>query len=109
MNILVVSGNNLKFHNILKFKLHINVLVGLHTNKYTRCIIDTVYILQHFEEMFKSGNFEDKWEIEKCQNPPKLRFFYYTNITSYNVQCLSFHGPSSKLIEVFKQEQARYI
>ncbi|XP_066257171.1 GDP-fucose protein O-fucosyltransferase 2 [Euwallacea similis] len=81
----------------------------LHTNKYTRCIIDTVYVLQHFEEMFKSGNFEDKWEIEKCQKLPKLRFFYYTNITSYNVQCLSFHGPSTKLIEVFKQDQARSI
>ncbi|XP_066152353.1 GDP-fucose protein O-fucosyltransferase 2 isoform X2 [Euwallacea fornicatus] len=81
----------------------------LQANKYTKCIIDKVYVLQHFEEMFKSGNFEDKWEIGKCQKLPKLRFFYYTNITSYNVQCLSFNGPSTKLIEVFKQDRARSI
>ncbi|KAL1512523.1 hypothetical protein ABEB36_002104 [Hypothenemus hampei] len=78
-------------------------------NKYTKLLIHTVYILQHFEDMFKSGRFEDKWNIEKCQRPPKLRFFHYANITSKNIQCLSFHGPSTKLIEIFKQDESRTI
>lgn len=76
-------------------------------NKYTKCVIDKVYILQHFEDMFESGHFEEKWSIEKCRKPPKLRFFYHTNITSNNVQCLSFHGPASKLAEIFEQDPSR--
>ncbi|CAG9766227.1 unnamed protein product [Ceutorhynchus assimilis] len=81
----------------------------LKNNKYTKSILDKVYILQHYEDMFESGNFVDKWSVEKCQKPPKLRFFHYTNITSNNVQCLSFHGPATKLSEVLKQDKSRTI
>lgn len=81
----------------------------LRSNKYTKLIIDDIYILQHFEDMFETGNFEERWKIEKCLQPPKLRFFYYTNITSNNVKCLSFHGPATKLSEVLAQTQARTV
>ncbi|XP_019753313.2 GDP-fucose protein O-fucosyltransferase 2 isoform X2 [Dendroctonus ponderosae] len=79
----------------------------LKKQKYTKCILDEVYVLQHFEDMFESGNFEEKWLIEKCQKPPKMKFFYYANITASNVKCLSFHGPATKLAELFKLEKSR--
>lgn len=34
-------------------------------NKITQ--IDQVFVLQHFESMFKTGNFEDKMKIEPCE------------------------------------------
>ncbi|KAH1007647.1 hypothetical protein HUJ04_004855 [Dendroctonus ponderosae] len=79
----------------------------LKKQKYTKCILDEVYVLQHFEDMFESGNFEEKWLIEKCQKPPKMKFFYYANITASNIKCLSFHGPATKLAELFKLEKSR--
>lgn len=82
-------------------------IAGLQKNKYTKCVIDRVYILQHYDDMFESGKFEEKWNVDKCSKPPKLRFFYYSNITSYNVQCVSFHGPATKLAELLKQDQSK--
>ncbi|XP_076268681.1 O-fucosyltransferase 2 isoform X2 [Rhynchophorus ferrugineus] len=82
---------------------------SLKRNKYTKLLLDRVYILQHFEDMFETGNFEEKWKVEKCQKAPKSRYFYYSNITSNNVKCISFHGPATKLSEVFKKTNARTI
>ncbi|XP_030764896.1 uncharacterized protein LOC115889108 isoform X3 [Sitophilus oryzae] len=77
--------------------------------KYTKLILDRVYILQHFEDMFETGNFEERWKVEKCHKPPKLKYFYYANITSNTVKCISFHGPATKLQEIFLKTNARTI
>ncbi|XP_060536544.1 GDP-fucose protein O-fucosyltransferase 2 [Cylas formicarius] len=81
----------------------------LQQNKYTKAIIDNVYILQHFDDMFETGKFVDKLEIQKCQNPPKVRYFYYNNMTSTNVKCLSFHGPASQLIQLLQNTSSKTI
>ncbi|XP_019753311.2 uncharacterized protein LOC109532735 isoform X1 [Dendroctonus ponderosae] len=93
--------------NVHTAELVKSVVKMLKKQKYTKCILDEVYVLQHFEDMFESGNFEEKWLIEKCQKPPKMKFFYYANITASNVKCLSFHGPATKLAELFKLEKSR--
>ncbi|CAH0550446.1 unnamed protein product [Brassicogethes aeneus] len=77
-------------------------------NKYS-VIIEETYILQHFEDMFESGNFEDRMEVEKCTKDYKPLFFHYSNITSNNVKCLSFHGSSTNLIKLFNESTASTI
>ncbi|KAJ8963976.1 hypothetical protein NQ314_005235 [Rhamnusium bicolor] len=74
--------------------------------KYSKVIIEKVYTLQHFEDMFETGNFEDRLKIEECQDTHKLNFFFYENITAKNVHCLSYHGPATKLTELFLNTSA---
>lgn len=83
-------------------------------------VIDKVYVLQHFEDTFTTGNFEDRLKIEPCQN----RFLYkkdekknifkgyfwgYSNITAKEAQCLSFHGHASQLIDFVVENKAKMI
>lgn len=70
-------------------------------------LIDEVYVLQHFEDMFKTGNFEDRLAIEDCQTEIQTNFFYYNNITSKNMRCLSFHGHTSLLTKILESTEAR--
>ncbi|CAG9821026.1 unnamed protein product [Phaedon cochleariae] len=77
--------------------------------KYSKLKIDEVYTLQHFENMFETGNFEDRMKIEKCLNKPDLTFFFYDNITAKHAQCLSYHGPATKLTELFLNNTAKTI
>lgn len=76
-------------------------------NKYSKIKIDEVYILQHFEDMFETGNFEDRMSIENCHEEPNPMFYYCDNMTSINIQCLSYHGPATKLTELLAKSQAR--
>ncbi|XP_018322951.1 GDP-fucose protein O-fucosyltransferase 2 isoform X2 [Agrilus planipennis] len=77
--------------------------------RYTKVNIDAVYILQHFEDMFKTNNFEDRMLIEPCQNVIQTSFFYYENITSTNIKCLSFHGKVSDLSKLLRDSTYRTI
>lgn len=70
-------------------------------------VIDDVYTLQHFEDMFQTGNFEDRMKIEKCQKKNDVTFFFFDNITSNNYHCLSYHGPATKLTNLFLNTTAR--
>lgn len=76
--------------------------------KYSRIKIEEVYVLQHFEDMFESGNFEDRMAISDCLQEIKTNFFFYDNVTSDNIKCLSFHGYTSQLINVIDNTTARF-
>lgn len=71
-----------------------------------KVVIDEVYVLQHFEDMFETGNFEDKMSIEDCQTKIQTNFFYYNNITAHRMNCLSFHGPASLLAGILETTDA---
>lgn len=62
-------------------------------------IIDRVYRLKHFEEMFENGEFVDKYELEpNCTNENKAGpFFGYRNLTTKNFSCLRFQGSAIRL------------
>lgn len=70
-------------------------------------VIDEVYTLQHFDDMFETGNFEDRMKIEKCQKRNDVTFSFYDNVTSSNFHCLSYHGPATKLVDLFLNTSAR--
>lgn len=36
-------------------------------------VLDQVYILQHFEDTFTSGNFNDRMKLEECQEKMPYR------------------------------------
>ncbi|KAL0275181.1 UNVERIFIED_CONTAM: hypothetical protein PYX00_003123 [Menopon gallinae] len=81
-------------------------------------MIDQVYVLQHFEDTFTSGNFEDRMKIEPCLAKIRYRragdayegyFWDFRNVTSKKVDCLSYHGPAVKLADVLKMSEARTI
>ncbi|KAJ8925279.1 hypothetical protein NQ315_009107 [Exocentrus adspersus] len=79
-------------------------------NKYSKVVlIDEVYTLQHFEDMFETGNFEDRMKIDECQRRSEVTFFFYDNITSHNFYCLSYHGPATKLTDLFLNTSASTI
>lgn len=70
-------------------------------------MIDDVYVLQHFEDMFETGNFEERMEIDKCHNVHVANFFFYSNFTSNNIKCLSFHGHASQLVDILHNSSAK--
>lgn len=61
--------------------------------------LDTLYILENFEDAFENGVFEDKWEIhDECSHHEQ--FWGYNNITVKEVLCVRFQGKNSKLWEL---------
>ncbi|XP_055685449.1 GDP-fucose protein O-fucosyltransferase 2 [Lutzomyia longipalpis] len=70
--------------------------------------IDEVYKLKHFQEMFKNGVFEDKFEKTRCgmaEGGAQDGFFHYRNITSKRFTCVNFQGSANllkDLLEKFK-------
>ncbi|XP_058794210.1 GDP-fucose protein O-fucosyltransferase 2 isoform X2 [Phymastichus coffea] len=75
-----------------------------------RTVLDYVYFLRNDEEMFKTGNFEDKNIITSCPNKgvPYEKgikeeytgvFWYYSNITAKKFDCITFHGTTLDLKE----------
>ncbi|KAF5299583.1 hypothetical protein FQR65_LT09388, partial [Abscondita terminalis] len=77
--------------------------------KYSKLKLQDVYILQHFKDMFETGKFDDKMEIQKCNKPIRTNFYYYNNVTSDNIKCLSFHGPVQLLQKILKITKAQTI
>lgn len=67
--------------------------------------INRVFKLQHFEEMFESGVFVDKFEIDKCRSKSVQRNYYlgYRNLTSSQFDCMSFQGSAMLLERVLNQ------
>lgn len=77
-------------------------------NKYDKTKIDEVYVLEHFEDMFETGNFEDRFEETRCGDDINVKFYNYVNLTSDNIKCLSFHGYMSQLTKILNKSKARY-
>ncbi|EFA07652.2 GDP-fucose protein O-fucosyltransferase 2 [Tribolium castaneum] len=71
--------------------------------------IDEVYVLQHFKDMFETGNFKDRMQIEQCAQKYQINYFFYKNVTSNNVKCLSYHGPATKLSQLLLKSSAKTI
>lgn len=66
-------------------------------------------MLKHFDDMFETGNFEERMAVTDCKSNDKVNFFHYTNLTSDNVKCLSFHGHTSQLKDLLLKSKARYL
>ncbi|KAK9890965.1 hypothetical protein WA026_013303 [Henosepilachna vigintioctopunctata] len=77
---------------------------GLH-----EILIDEVYVMQNWEEMMTTGYFVNKWQVVECEEEDEISYFYYTNVTSNNVKCLKFHGPSTYLTELLLKSRANTI
>lgn len=78
-------------------------------NKYSKIEIEQVLTLQHFEDMFETGNFEDRMKFDDCNRNFDYTYFFYKNITAKKIQCLSYHGPATKLTEAFLNTTAKTI
>ncbi|GLV36279.1 O-fucosyltransferase 2 [Carabus blaptoides fortunei] len=78
-------------------------------SNYEQLIIDEVFILQNFEDMFETGNFEDKMAVEECTENETVNFYKYDNLTSNNIRCLSFHGHASQLISLLEKSTSNSI
>lgn len=59
--------------------------------------------------MFATGNFEDRMKIDKCQKQYQHHFFFYSNITSKSYHCLSYHGPATKLVNLYLNTMAQSV
>lgn len=92
------------------FKCNLNELIFTEVgSNYEQLIIDEVFILQNFEDMFKTGNFEDKMAVEECTENDFVNFYEYDNLTSNNIRCLSFHGHASQLISILEKSTSKYV
>jgi GDP-fucose protein O-fucosyltransferase len=67
--------------------------------------IGEIYNLQHFESMFESGIFVDKFEETACNRNEydNYHFMEYYNITEKTITCLNFQGSASLLIKVLEK------
>lgn len=61
-------------------------------------LLDRLYILENYPNMFEDGEFKDKWEIRDGTNCNYDGLFWgYTNITVKETLCVRFQGKISKL------------
>lgn len=99
--------------NIFNHKINKNLIFSEYPSENNQTHLDVVYILQNDEEMFKTGIFEDKNKIIKCNDKSlqfhKMKsekyvghFWGYNNITSKAVKCVIFHGMISNLKQNLK-------
>lgn len=66
-----------------------------------------MFVLQHFDDMFETNNFEERMSIEPCTKKIETNFFNYSNMTSNNIKCLSLHGHMSQLTDILKKSNSR--
>jgi peptide-O-fucosyltransferase len=73
--------------------------------KHNKLVIDEVYKLQHFEDMFEDGVFVDKFQEVACNSKEKKRksYYNYKNITENKLVCMSFQGSAAKLYDLLEQ------
>lgn len=91
----------------------------------SQVVIDEVYKMQHFDNMFENGVFEDKFEEVACSRRNKqsssyfeynydshyyFRYkiclcFRYINITENHISCLNFQGSAMLLHKVLETNQ----
>lgn len=65
-------------------------------------VLDEVYKLKHFQDMFENGVFVDKFAKAKC-GPTETNthdLLQYANLTTKRVTCLHFQGSASLLADV---------
>jgi peptide-O-fucosyltransferase len=82
-------------------------------------VLDVVYVLQHYKDMWESNQWVEKFEVQPCHEKHRYRllkdgqytgwFWGYANITAAEVHCLSFHGHASKLKGVLENLKARAV
>jgi peptide-O-fucosyltransferase len=70
-----------------------------------KLVIDEVYKLQNFEDMFENGVFVDKFQEVACSSKNKRTgsYFNYKNITENKLVCMSFQGSAAKLYDLLEQ------
>ncbi|XP_040172562.1 GDP-fucose protein O-fucosyltransferase 2 isoform X2 [Anopheles arabiensis] len=71
----------------------------LHGPDATTVVLDEVYKLKHFEQMFENGVFVDKFEEHVCPkgHDGALAYFGYGNFTADAFTCLHFQGSAMLL------------
>ncbi|XP_053678480.1 GDP-fucose protein O-fucosyltransferase 2 [Anopheles nili] len=77
-------------------------------------LIDEVYKLKHFDNMFENGVFVDKFEEHVCprSDSSMLPYFGYGNFTANEFTCIYFQGSAMllhRLLETFKSKQQKYV
>ncbi|XP_050069546.1 GDP-fucose protein O-fucosyltransferase 2 [Anopheles maculipalpis] len=84
-------------------------------------VLDEVYKLKHFDNMFENGMFIDKFEEHVCPKSHEydpglsaLAYLGYGNFTCEQVTCLHFQGSAMllhKLLETYKSQRShtRYV
>ncbi|CAB3252298.1 unnamed protein product [Arctia plantaginis] len=65
--------------------------------------LDTLYVLENFEDAFENGVFTEKWEISRGTCEHSTKFWGYKNITVKEILCVKFQGKISKLWELISQ------
>lgn len=64
--------------------------------------IDTMYVLDNFENAFENGGFEEKWQLTSdCVYDGD--YWGYKNVTVKEIVCVKFQGKISKLWELIMQ------
>jgi peptide-O-fucosyltransferase len=67
--------------------------------------IDTLYVLENFENPFENGVFEEKWQYSRdCEY--EGNFWGYKNVTAKETVCVKFQGKISKLWELVYQHRS---
>lgn len=75
----------------------------------SQIVLDEVYQLQHFENMFENGVYKEKFEQIACPKTNQRRlsinrnYFGYKNMTENKLICLQFQGSASLLSNVLKK------
>ncbi|XP_058127241.1 GDP-fucose protein O-fucosyltransferase 2 [Anopheles ziemanni] len=79
-------------------------------------VLDEVYKLKHFDNMFENGVFVDKFEEHVCPKSDSgtLPFLGYANFATKEFTCLHFQGSAMllhKLLETYKRkgQSVRYV
>lgn len=76
--------------------------------------LDHVFRLKHFESMFSSRKFEEKFEIQATCNRDSIRnrgqfISLYRNLSLGEIQCAEFQGSASLLYNLMEQHVKRYV
>lgn len=67
-------------------------------------IVNEVYRLKHYKDMFENGVFVDKFDKTKCSaSEAPSEFFGYRNLTANKVTCLNFQGAANLLKDVLNK------
>lgn len=81
-------------------------------------VVDIVYILQRYPDLFTSGDWSDKWTFTDCEetrykllknNNYSGQFWGYKNVTAKEVRCVLFQGPADMLSEILETTDARRV
>lgn len=77
-------------------------------------VVDNVFRLQNFEDMFQGGKFEEKFEVKKdCDEHAwhvRGQFIYlYSNFTLHQTNCVDFQGSGMILHGLLQKYPNRYV